>query len=197
MHCFSRCGSQLQTQSSFQRCFSRFCRSEVPGGFGLVSVRKWLFMLAGSNYTTHSAAIATSASTSHTIKDGDQELLFWQAKPGTLPLPLAAWAICTWINFKYPVVLPCHVPHKKPSGLNLLAKLWIHHAAALGVSNQKGWDLLIPVYVSDTNKSPGNEGHPDVSKLSYIAIQVKNCICSPTKYKKSTLWDLVLLTSKG
>ncbi|KAJ1031355.1 hypothetical protein NDA16_000796 [Ustilago loliicola] len=162
--------------------------------FGLISVDEWLRMLAGSRYddTTHDAAAASTgaASSSERVKDGDQDMPDWQEqglkpKTETLPPLLAAWANRAWINFKHPVVLRNQVPHKKRINLDLLAELWFRHAAAQGVSNQAGWDLIIPVYVSDTDEPPSDDDLFDISRLSYIAIQVKNRIGSPSDDEKS------------
>ncbi|SPO20529.1 uncharacterized protein UTRI_00005 [Ustilago trichophora] len=59
----------------------------------------------------------------------------------------------------------------------LLANFWVRHAAIRGVSNQKGWDLLIPVYES-TEMPIGDEPFA-LERLSYIAIQVKNTVNAP------------------
>ncbi len=55
----------------------------------------------------------------------------------------------------------------------------MRHAAAQGVSNQPGWDLLIPVYEHGSSTPPADDQLLEPSKLSYVAIQVKNGITRP------------------
>ena len=114
----------------------------------------------------------------------------------TLPPPLASWANRAWINFKHPVILPKQVPHDSRIDLDLLAELWCRHVAAQGVSNQPGWDLLIPVYVSDTDTPPSDNDLFDISRLSYIAIQVKNRIGSPSAEEKDAPVGPILTLGK-
>ncbi|SNX81305.1 uncharacterized protein MEPE_00010 [Melanopsichium pennsylvanicum] len=51
--------------------------------------------------------------------------------------------------------------------------------AAQGISNQQGWDFLIPTYECDDQTSPKSTSTFDKARLSYVAIQVKNWIKRP------------------
>ncbi|SYW83199.1 uncharacterized protein UBRO2_05090 [Ustilago bromivora] len=91
------------------------------------------------------------------------------------------WADRAWLNFKHIVRLEDQVNAQKVLDAEELVQLWFRQAAAQGISNQPGWDFLIPVYESNTNEAPGDAEMFDKAKLSYIAIQVKNCIKRPSK----------------
>ncbi|SPO22254.1 uncharacterized protein UTRI_00932 [Ustilago trichophora] len=95
------------------------------------------------------------------------------------------WAERAWINFKHIVVLEKQVSQAREIDPTLLPELWLRHAAAQGPVNQPGWDLLIPVYhTPETDKPPMGHDRFDAQKLSYVAIQVKNCISIPDEVKK-------------
>ncbi|PWY98922.1 hypothetical protein BCV70DRAFT_207149 [Testicularia cyperi] len=53
-----------------------------------------------------------------------------------------------------------------------LVKFWRWQVAVLGIVNQAGWDILIPVY--ESKKLPGLDTWFEPNKLTYIAIQIKN-----------------------
>ncbi|KAJ1570434.1 hypothetical protein NDA15_006049 [Ustilago hordei] len=91
------------------------------------------------------------------------------------------WADRAWLNFKHIVRLEDQVNAQKVLNTEELVQLWFRQAAAQDISNQPGWDLLIPVYESNTSEAPGDDEMFDKAKLSYIAIQVKNCIKRPSK----------------
>ncbi|SPO30793.1 uncharacterized protein UTRI_10247 [Ustilago trichophora] len=161
--------------------------------FGLVTVTEWLQMLAGSRYVEVVDKLA-AASTSNSIAGGncdndampdpdchpDDDMDHDQAQG--LPSALTAWTDHAWINFKHIVTLPNQVPQDKPVDTDLFCELWLRHAAAQGIVNQKGWDFIIPVYHHDGGKPPiGDDILFDKDKLSYVAIQVKNCIDRPDR----------------
>lgn len=145
--------------------------------------------IRGGGKGKRAAKLKDAASGSIHVRDDDQDMPDWseqgpEPQQETLPPRLASWANRAWINFKHPVILPKQVPHDSRIDLDLLAELWCRHATAQGVSNQPGWDLLIPVYVSDTDAPPSDNDLFDISRLSYIAIQVKNRIGSPSAEEK-------------
>ncbi|SPO24096.1 uncharacterized protein UTRI_03364 [Ustilago trichophora] len=161
--------------------------------FGLVTVTEWLQMLAGSRYVEVVDKLA-AASTSHGIAegDGDDDVMpnpdchpddnMEHDQAQGLPSALTAWTDHAWINFKHIVTLPNQVPQDKPVGTDLFCELWLRQAAAQGIVNQKGWDFIIPVYHHKGGKPPiGDDILFDKDKLSYIAIQVKNCIDRPDR----------------
>ncbi|SPO37035.1 uncharacterized protein PSFLO_02507 [Pseudozyma flocculosa] len=53
-----------------------------------------------------------------------------------------------------------------------LAEWFVEHVAICGADNQPSWDLLIPIYVDED--WDGLNTVIDVSKMSYIVVQVKN-----------------------
>ncbi|KAJ1025969.1 hypothetical protein NDA16_002594 [Ustilago loliicola] len=154
--------------------------------YGLVSVHDWLRTLVdSSNYvdrTRPGARTATDSgsNTYHPGEDGDHDMADRNEADQGMPSHLAEWARRAWLNFTHPVILPKQVPHDSYVGFELLRELWIRHATAQGVSNQAGWDLLIPVYETDSDQPPNDQVEFEESRLSYIAIQVKNCINRPT-----------------
>ncbi|SYW77990.1 uncharacterized protein UBRO2_02182 [Ustilago bromivora] len=91
------------------------------------------------------------------------------------------WADRAWLNFKHIVPLEDQVNAQKVLDAEEPVQLWFRQAAAQCISNQSGWDFLIPVYESNTNEAAGDAEMFDKAKLSYIAIQVKNCIKRPSK----------------
>ena len=96
-------------------------------------------------------------------------------------LRLSNWANRAGLNFTHILRLDKQVPLSTILDTDLLVELWLRHAAAQGIVNQPGWDLLIPVYMSDdtNNGLPNNDSTFDRTKLTYIAIQVKNCVARP------------------
>ncbi|CCF48821.1 conserved uncharacterized protein (N-terminal fragment), partial [Ustilago hordei] len=91
------------------------------------------------------------------------------------------WAGRAWLNFKHIVPSEDQVNAQKVLDAEELVQLWFRQAAAQCITNQSGWDFLIPVYESNTNEAPSDAEMFDKAKLSYIAIQVKNCIKRPSK----------------
>ncbi|KAJ1042416.1 hypothetical protein NDA10_004495 [Ustilago hordei] len=152
--------------------------------YGLVSVHDWLCTLTGSKYVECAPAVSGSSSGYPGSEDGDQVMADQDQADQGLPSQLASWARRAWLNFTHSAVLPNQIPHNRRIGTDLLFELWIRHATAQGVSNQVGWDLLIPVYESHSDQPPNGADKFDETKLSYIAIQVKNCINRPTREVK-------------
>ncbi|SOV05549.1 uncharacterized protein UDID_18454 [Ustilago sp. UG-2017a] len=152
--------------------------------YGLVSVHDWLCTLTGSKYVECAPAVSGSSSGYPGSEDGDQVMADQDQVDQGLPSQLASWARRAWLNFTHPAILPKQIPHDRRTGTELLRELWIRHATAQGVSNQAGWDLLIPVYESHSDQPPNGADKFDETKLSYIAIQVKNCINRPTREVK-------------
>ncbi|KAJ1031363.1 hypothetical protein NDA16_000804 [Ustilago loliicola] len=152
--------------------------------YGLVSVHDWLRTLTGSKYVECAPAVSGSSSGYPGSEDGDQVMADRDQADQGLPSQLASWARRAWLNFTHPAILPKQIPHDRRIGTELLRELWIRHATAQGVSNQAGWDSLIPVYESHSDQSPNDADKFDETKLSYIAIQVKNCINRPTREVK-------------
>lgn len=62
---------------------------------------------------------------------------------------------------------------------DVLVELWFQHVVVQGIPNQLGGDLLIPIYKSSSNKAPNDGNKLNKSRLSYVAIQVKNCLKWP------------------
>ncbi|KAJ1031371.1 hypothetical protein NDA16_000812 [Ustilago loliicola] len=173
--------------------------------FGLVPVRRWLRSLIGDRI--HHAASSFPPSTTHvgsgeddghvsdameedSVASSSADLESESMSPnsafaaaGTMDETSALWrwADRAWLNFKHIVRLEDQVKAQKVLDAEELVQLWFRQAAAQGISNQPGWDLLIPVYESNTNEAPGDAEMFDKAKLSYIAIQVKNCIKRPSK----------------
>ncbi|CDR87092.1 uncharacterized protein SPSC_00012 [Sporisorium scitamineum] len=181
-----------------------FQRSVIPDAnasifyaalYGLVSVQTWLQVLIGDRVHTVAAESAPAPGDGATPMDVDEDDdidLVGPQSPGpqgpsdTEDLPDATpdlWGWCSraFINFKHILLLEEQESMEKVIHQDTLAELWIRHAAAEGVINQPGWDLLIPVYMSDDGRPPADGDRFDKSKLSYIAIQVKNWISRPSK----------------
>ena len=88
------------------------------------------------------------------------------------------WCRGQWLNFTHVADL-AHQVEAAPSNLpQILGEFWLRHAAVRGVSNQTGWDLLIPVYASKTLPVLKTDIF-DMQNLSYVAVQVKNWIKRP------------------
>ncbi|SPC62126.1 uncharacterized protein UHOD_12267 [Ustilago sp. UG-2017b] len=173
--------------------------------FGLVPVRRWLKSLIGGRI--HHAAFSFSPSMTHvgsgedggrvsdameedSVASSSADLEFESISPnsafaaaGTMDETSALWrwADRAWLNFKHIVRLEDQVNAQKVLDAEELVQLWFRQAAAQGISNQPGWDFLIPVYESNTNEALGDAEMFEKAKLSYIAIQVKNCIERPSK----------------
>ncbi|SPO31666.1 uncharacterized protein UTRI_10308 [Ustilago trichophora] len=147
--------------------------------FGLVSVRDWLRNLISDIETLDSSPLSTPQ------EDNNQMQLESDKAASAAPdvaRHLVERSDCAWLNFKHIVCLEEQLPIKDVMDPDYLAELWVRQAAAQGISNQPGWDLLIPVYESSTSAAPDDRSEAfDKSKLSYIAVQVKNCIKFPTE----------------
>ncbi|SPO31667.1 uncharacterized protein UTRI_10309 [Ustilago trichophora] len=94
---------------------------------------------------------------------------------------LSRWSDRAYINFKHIVRLEEQHDGGTSISQDLLVELWLRHAAAEGIANQPAWDLLIPVYMSADGKPPAADDKFDKYKLSYVAIQVKNLVGSPSQ----------------
>ncbi|KAJ1021724.1 hypothetical protein NDA13_005339 [Ustilago tritici] len=173
--------------------------------FGLVPVRRWLRWLIGERI--HHSAFSFPPSTTHvgsgedgghvsdameedSVASSSADLESESMSPnsafaaaGTMDETSALWqwADRAWLNFKHIVPLEDQVNAQKVLDAEELVQLWFRQAAAQCISNQSGWDFLIPVYESNTNEAPGDAEMFDKAKLWYIAIQVKNCIKRPSK----------------
>ncbi|SYW81437.1 uncharacterized protein UBRO2_04307 [Ustilago bromivora] len=134
--------------------------------YGLVSVHDWLCTLTGSKYVECAPAVSGSSSGYPGSEDGDQVMADQDQADQGLPSQLASWARRAWLNFTHPAILPKQIPHDRRIGTELLRELWIRHATAQGVSNQAGWDLLIPVYESHSDQPPNGADKFDETKLS-------------------------------
>ncbi|SPO26867.1 uncharacterized protein UTRI_10161 [Ustilago trichophora] len=153
-----------------------------PALFGLVSVRDWLKNLISDIGRLDSPPLFTPQ------EDNNQMQLESDEAASSAPdaaRQLAEWSDRAWLNFKHIVRLEEQLPIKDVMDPDYLAELWVRQAAAQGISNQPGWDLLIPVYESSTPAAPDDKSEAfDKSKLSYVAVQVKNCIKFPTEKLK-------------
>ena len=146
-----------------------------PALFGLVSVREWLEVLIGNRRYFDGAASSRERQEASPIQQGSDE-----ENASDAVKQLEAWCDRAWLNFKHIVRLEEQLPIDELMDPNQLAELWVRQAAAQGISNQPGWDLLIPVYESSTPESVNNASEAfDKFKLSYIAVQVTNCIKFP------------------
>ncbi|KAJ1034537.1 hypothetical protein NDA18_001393 [Ustilago nuda] len=152
--------------------------------YGLVSVHDWLCTLTGSKYVECAPAVSGSSSGFSGSEDGEEVMADRDQADQGLPSQLASWARRAWLNFTHPTILPEEIPLDRRIGTELLRELWIRHATAQGVSNQAGWTLLIPVYESHSDQPPNGADKFDETKLSYIAIQVRNWINRPTREVK-------------
>ncbi|KAJ1603661.1 hypothetical protein NDA14_002504 [Ustilago hordei] len=173
--------------------------------FGLVPVRRWLRWLIGGRI--HHAAFSFPPPTTHvgsgedgghvgdameedSVASSSADLESESMSPnsafaaaGTMDETSALWrwAGRAWLNFKHIVPSEDQVNAQKVLDAEELVQLWFRQAAAQCITNQSGWDFLIPVYESNTNEAPSDAEMFDKAKLSYIAIQVKNCIKRPSK----------------
>ncbi|KAJ1021519.1 hypothetical protein NDA13_005558 [Ustilago tritici] len=135
--------------------------------FGLVPVRRWLRWLIGDRI--HHAAFSFPPSTTHVGSGEDGGHVSDAMEEDSVASSSADLESESMSEAQ------------KVLDAEELVQLWFRQAAAQGISNQSGWDFLIPVYESNTNEAPGDAEMFDKAKLSYIAIQVKNCIKRPSK----------------
>ena len=146
---------------------------------GLITVREWLETLIGSKFV-----VSRSATRSANARHYDHDMEVDQhGRSSADPIQMwQRWADRAWINFKHIVTLEERVSNVEAMDTTLLLDLWFRHAGAQGISNQPDWDLLIPVYESDESGEPPIGEQPiNMSRFSYIAIQVKNRIDRPDK----------------
>ncbi|CDR87091.1 uncharacterized protein SPSC_00011 [Sporisorium scitamineum] len=148
--------------------------------FGLVTVREWLETLAFQPAEGRDEASSDPMDVDTGCAD-EQEPANRDPRKQLGSSRLAAWADRAWLNFKHMVRLPKQIPHGEAKVMRseVLLELWFRNAAAQGISNQEGWDILIPIYESDDDKPPKPSSIFDKARLSYVAIQVKNCIKRP------------------
>ncbi|SPO31904.1 uncharacterized protein UTRI_06741 [Ustilago trichophora] len=146
-------------------------QSKYNAVFGLVTVREWLEMLIGkAPHVSMGDLVASSQRRQHTDKSPQDGI----------PAEMTDWTSRAWLNFKHVVRLPNQIAHgPKTIGPEVLLELWFRHATAQGIVNQSGWDFLIPVYETDNEQAPMGDEIFDKDRLSYVAIQVKNCIQRP------------------
>ncbi|CDR87089.1 uncharacterized protein SPSC_00009 [Sporisorium scitamineum] len=153
-------------------------QAEYDAVFGLVMVREWLDMLIGSapRITREDHVVAAKHHSCQRLEPSDDEGPRCQG----MPPHMANWADRAWLNFKHVVRLANQVPHDvKVIGPEVLVELWFRHATTQGIINQPGWDFLIPIYETDDANAPMGSQVFDKDRLSYVAIQVKNCIQRP------------------
>ncbi|PWN53003.1 hypothetical protein IE53DRAFT_384525 [Violaceomyces palustris] len=90
-------------------------------------------------------------------------------------LQLRRWSAKTYLNFTH-FSRRAELVAKPDTGDGLgivsLCEYWVRQTAILGPDTQPGWDVLIPIYTSETK--PGLDHFFDPNQLSYVAIQVKN-----------------------
>ncbi|SPO28543.1 uncharacterized protein UTRI_04421 [Ustilago trichophora] len=125
-------------------------RSSYEGITGLIKLSEWLACLVG-------------AERQHEASDD----------------PCWLWCSRQWVNFKHTAELHNQVQTGTSINRNILGELWMRHAAMRGVSNQCGWDILFPVYEHDSDSPPIGDEPFLASKLSYVAIQIKNWAARP------------------
>nr|CDI50943.1 uncharacterized protein BN887_02167 [Melanopsichium pennsylvanicum 4] len=139
--------------------------------FGLVAVREWLETLALNISGDSGGAPGNSMDVDlgEPLGFADQQgQINTNSRQALLAPRLAAW-------------VDRSVPHDANIVMesDVLLELWFRHAAAQGISNQQGWDFLIPTYECDDQTSPKSTSTFDKARLSYVAIQVKNWIKRP------------------
>ncbi|SPO20527.1 uncharacterized protein UTRI_00003 [Ustilago trichophora] len=94
---------------------------------------------------------------------------------------LLSWALSYYLNFTHYLELQ-HWVHPGLMDPTLLVEAWWRQVAIYGNTNQPGWDLLIPIYHSEQPTQLSDTFEP--SRLSYVALQVKNSTTSITATKK-------------
>ena len=85
-----------------------------------------------------------------------------------------AWCRRQWLNFKHVADLENQIKSGASVPIDMLGEFWMRHAAIRGVTEQCGWDLLLPIYECDKGPPVGDEPFL-MHKLSYVVLQVKNC----------------------
>ncbi|CDR98617.1 uncharacterized protein SPSC_02402 [Sporisorium scitamineum] len=95
----------------------------------------------------------------------------------TLDPKFRDWSRRQWLNFKHVADLEHQIRGDVSMPIDVPGEFWMRHAAIRGVSNQCGWDLLLPLYECD--EPPVGELVFSMHKLSYVALQVKNCANKP------------------
>ncbi|SPO27211.1 uncharacterized protein UTRI_10329 [Ustilago trichophora] len=135
---------------------SRDVNNLYPALFGLVSVRDWLKNLISDMETLDSPPLSTPQVDNTRMQLKSDEAA--SAAPDTAR-HLVEWSDRAWLNFKHIVRLEEQLPIKDVMDPDYLAELW-----------------------SSTPAAPDDRSEAfDKSKLSYIAVQVKNCIKFPTE----------------
>ncbi|SPO25630.1 uncharacterized protein UTRI_10115 [Ustilago trichophora] len=94
---------------------------------------------------------------------------------------LLLWASSYYLNFTHYLELQ-HWVHPGLMDPLLLVEAWWRQVAIYGNTTQPGWDLLIPIYHSEQPPQLSDNFEP--SRLSYVALQVKNSTTSMTATKK-------------
>lgn len=90
-----------------------------------------------------------------------------------------AWCKSHWLNFKHVADLAHQIKPGDAMPRHLLGEFWLRHIAMRGVSNQKGWELLIPIYKSEV--MPVEEQQAFLTRnLTYIVLQFKNTVNKPS-----------------
>jgi len=158
---------------------------------GLVPVAQWLNNLIGfdriiggdvsSAQAAKDLRVRRKSSTSAQTSTLEHEQLVIPPTRG-----LWKWACRAGLNFTHILRLDKQLPLASILNTDVLVELWLRHAAAQGIANQPGWDLLIPVYMSDDANGglPKDDEKFDRTKLTYVAIQVKNCVNHPQAQTK-------------
>ncbi|SPO28271.1 uncharacterized protein UTRI_10202 [Ustilago trichophora] len=94
---------------------------------------------------------------------------------------LLSWASSYYLNFTHYLELQ-HWVHPGLMDPLLLVEAWWRQVAIYGNTTQPGWDLLIPIYHSEQPPQLSDSFEP--SRLSYVALQVKNSTTSIIATKK-------------
>ncbi|KAH8089366.1 hypothetical protein HD553DRAFT_339577 [Filobasidium floriforme] len=78
----------------------------------------------------------------------------------------------SWINVTHFVRLGRKFTREKPLRKRHLLELFSREAAAVGINNQGGWDILFAAYLGGI-KRPGPNDKVDPSKLWFVLVQIK------------------------
>ncbi|KAJ1019384.1 hypothetical protein NDA16_004501 [Ustilago loliicola] len=144
---------------------------------GLVTVKEWLDVLVGPEINDTTPPVRRSNPLRRSREEFEREDAGGLDKSsemaadviqGTAVNDFKQWSSRRWINFKHVVSLEESIRHEEVIDRSLLLELWLRHAAARGISNQEGWDLLIPTYQTDDEVPPDGDVCIDVNRLSYF-----------------------------
>jgi len=85
---------------------------------------------------------------------------------------LFEWAKGYWLNFTHMIQSANYFTTAAPLSRAGIVEAWARQGAILGLKNQTGWDLILPIYKSFTQ--PTKSTNFDVEYLSVIPVQTKN-----------------------